>query len=181
MSEKYKFHDPEGIYFVTITLIHWIDLFTRKEFKHVLVDALNHCVDKKGLVVYAWVIMPSHIHLIIRSRSGDPSDVIRDFKKHTSREILKVLGRINESRKEWLLRAFAKEGERLKRITRNKVWQDGNHPISLDTNKMMNERLDYLHNNPVEDDIVFEPVHYLYNSAGDYAGIKGMVKVELIS
>lgn len=80
-----------------------------------------------------------------------------------------------------MLWAFAKEGERLKRITRHKVWQDGNHPILLDTNKMIDYRLNYLHNNPVEEEVVSEPEHYLYSSAGDYTGVKGLVKVALIS
>ncbi|NMM48122.1 hypothetical protein [Marinigracilibium pacificum] len=42
MSEKYKFNNPEGIYFVTCTIVYWIDLFTRKEYKHILLDTLNY-------------------------------------------------------------------------------------------------------------------------------------------
>jgi len=42
MSEKYKFNNPEGIYFVTSTVVHWIDLFTRKEFKHILIESLKY-------------------------------------------------------------------------------------------------------------------------------------------
>ena len=115
MSEKYKFTDPDGIYFVSPTIIHWIDLFTRKEFRHIIIDSLKYCQEKKGLVVHAYCIMPSHLHLIISSEGESLSGVIRDFKKHTNREIIKVLERTNESRKKWLLNAFFKAASKIKR------------------------------------------------------------------
>ena len=131
MSEKYKFQSSDGIYFVTLTVVHWIDLFTRKDYKHIIINALKHCQKEKGLYVHAYVIMPSHLHLIISS-DNSLSDILRDFKKYTSKMILKEINQINESRSEWLLRAFSKAGQHLKRITKYKIWQDGNHPIVLD-------------------------------------------------
>ena len=128
MSEKYKFNDPEGIYFVTSTVVYWIDLFTRKEFKHLVIDSLKYCQANKGLVVHAWCIMPSHIHLIISTKDQPLETIMRDFKKHVSKAIIKELSHINESRKEWLLRAFKRAGANLKRISKYKVWQDGNQP-----------------------------------------------------
>ncbi len=91
MSEKYKFHDPDGIYFVTPTIVDWVDLFTRKEYCQLIIDSLQYCQLKKGLVIHAWCIMPSHLHLII-SRTGDfgLSEIMRDFKKHTSKRIVKI-------------------------------------------------------------------------------------------
>jgi putative transposase len=106
--------------------------------------------------------------------------IIRDFKKYVSKEIIKELGLINESRKEWLLRAFHRAGAKLKRISNYKVWQDGNQPKQLMTNRFIQEKLDYVHNNPVESEIVDEPEHYLYSSARDYAGIKGLLDIELL-
>lgn len=87
---------------------------------------------------------------------------------------------INENRKEWLLRAFTKADINLKRVTKYKVWQDGNKPKQLVTTKFMKEKLDYLHNNPVEAEIVDEPEHYFFSSARDYAGINGLLDVECI-
>ena len=87
MSEKYKFNDPEGVYFVTSTIVHWINLFTRKEYKHVVVDALKHCQEHKGLVVHAYCIMPSYFHLIISSTGEPLSSIMRDLKKiHQSKD-----------------------------------------------------------------------------------------------
>jgi putative transposase len=67
MSEKYKFDDPKGVYFTTSTVVQWIDLFTRKEYKYILIDALKYYQLKRGLVIHAWCIMPSHIHLVVSS------------------------------------------------------------------------------------------------------------------
>ena len=63
MSEKYKMHNPEGMYFLTMTIVHWIDLFTRPELSDVLVESIKHCQKEKGLVVYAWCIMPASARL----------------------------------------------------------------------------------------------------------------------
>ncbi len=137
MSEKYKFYDPDGIYFVTLTVVFWIDLFTRVEYKNMIVEALKYCTDKKGLKIYAWCIMESHIHLIIsRSEQESLPDILRDFKKYKSKRAIELISMINESRREWLIKAFENAAKRLKRNLKYKVWQDGNHPVLLDTNKM---------------------------------------------
>jgi REP element-mobilizing transposase RayT len=98
MSEKYKFYDPAGMYFVTMSTMGWVDLFTRTELKHVIIDSLRYCQKEKGLVIHAWYLMPSHLHLIISSEDS-LSDIIRDFKKHTSKELVKTMEHIHESRK----------------------------------------------------------------------------------
>ena len=180
MSEKYKFNDPEGIYFVTLSIVHWIDLFTRKELKYIIIDSLKHCQKQKGLIINAWCLMPSHLHMIIRTEDELLENILRDFKKFTAKEIVEVIGRINESRSEWLLRAFKNAGSKLKRIKSNKVWQDGNHPEQLITSKFVNQKLNYIHNNPVEAEIVDELEYYWYSSARDYAGKKGLLSVELL-
>jgi putative transposase len=83
MSEKYKFRDPEGMYFVTMATVGWVDLFTRKELKHVIIDSLRHCQKEKGLVIHAWCLMPSHLHMIVSTRKEPLPDIMRDFKKFT--------------------------------------------------------------------------------------------------
>jgi REP element-mobilizing transposase RayT len=80
MSEKYKFYDPAGVYFATMSIVGWVDLFTRPELKHVIIDSLRYCQKEKGLVIHAWCLMPSHLHLIISSENK-LSDILRDFKK----------------------------------------------------------------------------------------------------
>jgi putative transposase len=181
MSEKYKFHNPEGIYFITSTVVHWIDVFTRKECKHIILESLQYCQEQKGLVIHGWCLMESHLHLIV-STTGQPlAAILRDFKKYTSRQLVKTLQEINESRKEWLLRAFTKAGEKLNRVQQYKVWQDGNHPLLLENNYLQEQKLNYLHQNPVQSEIVEEPEQYLYSSARDYVGYAGLLKVMLLA
>lgn len=180
MSEKYKFHDPRGIYFTTTTVVFWIDLFTRTEFKHLIVESLRYCQKEKGLIVHAWCLMPSHLHLIISSESNDLSSIMADFKKHTSKQVIKILGEINESRKEWLLRAFSNAAKGLSKVKNYKVWKEGNHPILLDSSKLIDEKLNYIHMNPIENEIVDEPSNYWYSSARDYEEKAGLLKVKLL-
>jgi putative transposase len=115
MSEKYKFHAPRGMYFVTMATVGWVDLFTRFELKHVIIDSLRHCQKEKGLVIHAWCLMPSHLHLIISSENN-LSGILRDFKKFTSKELIATIGRINESRKGWMLELFSDVADHLRRV-----------------------------------------------------------------
>ena len=123
--------------------------------------------------------MPSHLHLIC-STHGDPlSGIVRDFKTHTAKEIIKGIDTVFESRRLWMLGLFEEVGRGLNRITNYKVWQDGNHPILLDTPKLTWEKMEYVHNNPVAEEIVSEPEHYLYSSARDYCtNRKGYLQIE---
>ncbi len=146
-----------------------------------LLDSLRHCQQYKGLVIHAWCLMPSHLHAIV-SRTDEALlwEIMRDFKKYTSKQVIATLPQINESRRDWLLRAFARAGQPLKRVQQYKVWQDGNHPVELFSNKFVDQKLNYIHNNPVVAEIVDEPEAYLYSSARDYAGTPGLLAIELL-
>lgn len=115
-GDRYIISDQQGRYFLTFTVIEWIDVFSRQEYRDILVDSLNYCIKEKGLRVNAWVIMSNHIHLVVRCENPfNLSEVIRDFKKHTSKTILKEIVSINESRREWLLDKFSFEARRTAR------------------------------------------------------------------
>ncbi len=180
-GDRYIISDQNAIYFLTFTVIGWIDVFTRKEYKIEVVNSLNYCIQNKGLRVFAWCIMSNHIHLIASAKDGYKlSEIIRDFKKFTAKQIIKMIETEPESRKEWMLNQFKYAGRNLKRIKKYKFWKDDNHAIQLESH-MMQGRLDYIHRNPVQAMMVEEPEHYLFSSARDYSGMKGMVEVELIS
>jgi REP element-mobilizing transposase RayT len=88
MSEKYKIWDQNKAYFLTLTVVDWIDIFTRKNHKITLINSLRYCLEKKGLVIYGYCLMPSHLHLIVRAEDSDTlSDILRDFKKFTAKAI----------------------------------------------------------------------------------------------
>jgi REP element-mobilizing transposase RayT len=156
-GDKYTIGDKSGCYFITFTVIHWIDIFSRKEYRDIIVESLNYCIKEKGLIVYGWVIMSNHIHLIITTKTEEEniSAIIRDFKKYTSKEITKTIQEIPESRREWLLRAMSKEAERIGRATYYKLWRDDNHAVTIDGKIIgIKDRLNYIHDNPVRNGLV---------------------------
>jgi putative transposase len=179
MSEKFKARNREGLYFITTTIVDWVDLFTRPTYKHIIVDSLNYCVAHKGLKIHAWVLMSNHIHLIV-SCENDLASVMRDFKSFTSKQFSKAIDAAEESRKDWLLGKFRYAANRVLRGKDFKIWKDGYHPVELIGNEMIDQKMDYIHDNPVRQEIVFLPEHYLYSSARDYCGEKGLVKIESI-
>jgi REP element-mobilizing transposase RayT len=181
MSEKYKVHNPEGVYFITITVVNWIDLLTRKEYKDIVIDSLKYCQQGKGLVLHAFVIMTNHLHLLVSAEDNYVlSDIIRDFKKHTAKKIIEEMKFINESRQEWLLRGFGKAADKIKRNSKYKVWQDGFHPIEVLTGDMLLQKLAYIHDNPVNEGWVYEASDYVYSSASNYECKKGGLEVTYV-
>ena len=182
MSKKYKFRNPDGIYFITFSVVGWVDVFTRDIYKNILVESFNWCTEYKGLIVHAWVIMTNHVHMIVSKRGAQPLEsIMRDMKKFTSVRILEAIQDNSvESRKEWMLRVFNEAGEENSQNTKYQFWQHGNHPIELDNNKIIEQKLEYLHNNPIRQGFVNEAEHYNWSSAMDYAGSKGLVEIELL-
>ena len=181
MSRNYKFFDNTELYFVTYTVVSWVDVFTRDEYRNVLLDSWNYCIKNKGLKIYSWCIMTNHVHMIISSDKNDLSNIMRDMKSFTSTTIKKmIIDNPRESRKKWMLKIMKDAGLKNKNNNEFQLWQQHNHPIILDSNFMLEQKLDYIHNNPVKAGFVDEPESYLYSSARDYAGIKGLVDIEFI-
>jgi REP element-mobilizing transposase RayT len=172
MSRKYKATVPDKAYFITITCVGWVDLFTRLNHRYTIINSLKYCQNNKGLEIFAYCIMPSHIHLICSADDGKKlSDILRDFKTFTSKQLLINIKNDPESRREWLLELFAKACAHLKRNQDYKVWQDGYHAEVIETPKFMYQKLKYIHNNPVTDKIVEKPEDYLFSSARNYADL----------
>jgi REP element-mobilizing transposase RayT len=178
MSRNYKFHNPEGLYFVSFAVVGWLDVFTRNEYKDILIESLKFCQKEKGLEIIAWCIMTNHVHLIFRSVKGQkPELLLGDFKRFTSRKLIKAIQENpKESRKENLLSEFSKAANQSSNVKNYQFWRHDNKPIELWSNKVIEEKLNYIHNNPVEAGIVFKPEDYRYSSAVDYAGENGMIE-----
>jgi putative transposase len=178
-SENYIIQDQNALYFLTFPIVEWVDIFTRPGYKNIIVDSLNYCIENKGLTVYAWCLMTNHLHLVARAKDGYRlSDVIRDFKKFTAKKIIEMIKEEPESRREWLLYRFSFAGKFDNRIKNYKVWQDTSHPIILEDHELIDQKINYIHDNPVRAMIVQNSEDYLLSSACDYAGTKGMVNIE---
>jgi REP element-mobilizing transposase RayT len=130
------------------------------------------------MVLYGYVIMSNHIHMVVQSGNGELSDLLRDFKKFTSKEILKTIQEEPESRREWMLERFKLATDSHSRNKNYQFWQYGNHPEEIYSNKFMWSKLDYIHLNPVRAGIVEKASHYIYSSASNYVSDTGLLKIE---
>jgi len=170
------------VFFVTDTVVDWVDIFSRPIYRHIILDSLQYCQKEKGLIIYAWVLMTNHMHMIVGSNGENKvSDIMRDFKKFTSKEILRtLLVESTESRREWMLNRFEYSGKNDKKIKNYRFWQEGNDSQAIYFNDYFDQKLNYLHANPVRSEIVNHPEDYRYSSAIDYAGGKGLLDVMIV-
>lgn len=179
MSTKYKIYHPDAVYFITFSTVQCIDIFTRDCYREIVSESLDYCLASKGLIIYAWVLMTNHVHLICRSNiDSNLNDILRDLKKFTAVQIIRELtGNYQERRKSWLqwpLRSSASESSSNKNY---QVWQHDNHPIELDTTFLAEQKINYIHHNPVRAGFVISAEAWQYSSARDYAGEKGFVNI----
>lgn len=125
--------------------------------------------------------MTSHVHMIISSRNNKLENIVRDMKSYTSSKIKKAIKEHpQESRKEWILWMMEHAGRKDSNNNNFQFWQQHNKPIELTNDKIIQQKLDYIHNNPVKEGIVFKAEDYVFSSAVDYCGEKGMLDIVLI-
>ena len=160
MSRKYKFHNKGGLYFVSFATVYWIDLFVREQYTSIVIDSLHYSRKSKGLEIYCWCIMPSHLHLIIHATENNPKVVLGKFKEFTSKKL-----------------QSAREPQRMDNMDDGKSCDK---PIELWSNEVIEQKVNYIHNNPVEAGFVSEPWHWKYSSAIDYADGKGLLEIDLL-
>jgi REP element-mobilizing transposase RayT len=178
IKEGFVIRDQTLPHFITATVVDWVDVFIRKSYRETVIECLDYCIANKAMVLYGYVIMSNHIHLIVQSNDGKLSDLIRDFKKFIATKILEKIQTENESRREWMLERFKLATESHSRNKNYQFWQYGNHPEEIYTNKFMWAKLDYIHLNPVRAGIVEKASHYIYSSASNYVYDTGLLKIE---
>lgn len=178
----YQIRDQHAIHFVTFSVVQWVDVFTRSVYADIVVESLNFCIINKGLRVHAWCIMSNHVHLIISTETNQLSDILRDFKKYTSYQIVHAIEQNEkESRKNWMLWIFRSAGEHNKRNEQHQFWQQENQPIECSSHEILQSKLKYLHENPVRAGWVRNEWEYVYSSGLDYYhGGKGLIELDMI-
>jgi REP element-mobilizing transposase RayT len=175
MSEKYKTYEADAPYFITFTLVEWIPLFAIPEFASIIVDSLKYCVANKGLLIYGYCIMPSHIHLIVQSNTNPLGSTIRDLKKYTATQIDHILK--SDEKYQDHLKIFQNKASEIKRNKHIKIWLDGYHPEIIFSNYFFFQKLNYIHNNPVVAGLAAKPEDYYYSSARNYAGLDAPLEI----
>jgi REP element-mobilizing transposase RayT len=178
MSRNYKFHNPEGLYFVSFAVINWIDVFTRNEYKDTFLDTVRYTMEHGKMSIFSWCIMTNHVHLIFNvPKPFKPELVLGDIKRFSSKRLIEAIkANPRESRKEWMIQQFQTAADHTSNTTQYQFWRHDNHPTELWSDAVIREKIRYIHNNPVEAGLVAYPKDYLYSSAMDYAGEKGLLK-----
>ena len=162
MRTRYRIHEPEKAHFVTATVVQWLPVLSTAACCDILVASIAHCREKKGLKIYGWVILDTHFHAILAA--PQLSGILRDIKSYTAKLLVE---QVTAEGREWLVnqlryyRAAHKPNE-------YQVWQEGSHPQAILSDSMMEQKLEYLHNNPVKRGWVSSPEHWRYSSAHEW-------------
>ena len=180
MPTGYKIDEKNGLYYLTLQIVGWVDLFTRQAYRDIIIENLQYCQKHKGLNIFAYVIMSNHIHLLVQSESNKLSNTVRDFKSYTSKLILDCIQNEPESRREWMLKYFEYAAKKHKRNSNYQLWTHENHAEHIYSDKFIKQKLEYIHMNPVKAGLVRNPEDYIYSSATNYANIESLMNVEML-
>ena len=175
MRTRYKITDAGQIYFITCTIVEWIPVFTRKTYFDIILNSFTFCRQQKGLKVFAYVIMDNHLHLIV---SGDNlSNTIKDLKRHTAREIIRLA---QDDQKTWLLNQFKFYRKTYKVDSDFQVWQEGFHPKQITSEEMLRQKMEYIHHNPVRGGLVNNAEDWPYSSFRNYQGLEAIIEIDAL-
>ena len=154
--------NQKALHFFTITTIEWIDIFTKLEYFSLIIDSLKFCQQKKNLLLFEYVIMTNHLHLIAKTSSiVGLSQIISDFKKYTTQEIYKLLEKDN---RKYIL-SLLKNSYSKKFGYKNQIWQRENYPEPIESEEFLNSKVNYIYYNPVRKGYVGKPEDWLFSSA----------------
>lgn len=169
---RYKVMEPTAPHFLTCTILHWIPIFTRVESTNIIFESLKYLKQTDNLQIHAYVNLENHLHLV--ASSDDISQTMKKFKTHTAKEILKLLQKENVKT---ILEQLAFYKKAHKKNATYQLWQEGFQPKQIINEKMMRDRINYIHNNPIKRGYVDEAIHWRYSSARDYEGFDGLLDI----
>ena len=169
--DRYKIVQQDAPHFITLTVLHWIPVFTRPATVEIILDSL-HFLMKEGLKVYAYVILENHLHLVVQSKQLS-KDVAR-LKSYTAKALISYL---TEYKVKTILEQLAFYKKAHKNDRAYQFWQEGMHPEIIQSEAMMQQKIEYIHLNPVKRGYVDQAKHWRYSSARDYEGETGLLKI----
>ena len=177
MRSRYKIFKDNALYFVTSTTIEWASVFTNEKYYNILIEAIKFYQAKNILEIFAYVILPNHFHLILRSK--ELMNIMKLIKMYSAKQIIKQL---KDEKKIQILKLFQLKKKKYKTKSNYQVWQEGCKPKEISSDNMLRQKIDYIHYNPVKKGLVSEPTDWKYSSAGFYEkGVEGVIKIDMIN
>jgi putative transposase len=169
---RYKIYDNAYPHFLTCSIVDWLPVFTRAEAVQIVLDSWTFLQQHNRITLFAYVVLENHLHFI--ASADDLTNEVANFKSYTARQIIDLLQQCNaRSTLEQL--AFLKKHHKTDRTYQ--LWQEGSHPQQITSDEMMQQKLEYIHYNPVKRGYVDDPVHWRYSSARNYVGSSGLIEV----
>ena len=172
---SYNVYEKKYPYFMTCSIVDWLPIFSIPAAVQLVLDSLIFLQDERDFKLYSYVVMENHMHLI--ARSDELQKCMREFKSFTARQIVDHLSLCGHS-------LYLRKLEKLKLTHHHdsdfQFWQEGYHPKQIDNDKIMEQKMGYIHNNPVKRGYVDQPEHWRYSSARNYAGEQALIPVTLV-
>jgi len=164
--KRYKVYiEFTSYYYSTLSVTAWLPVFQDECYFKIIIDSLQYCRENKGLYLLGYVIMPTHLHLITSNDENTTlPEIMRDFKSYTSKQISRQL---EKDRRYIFLKVFERSAEKLKK-QKFRVWQHDYHPVGLTSETWLNQKIDYVHYNPVRKGFVETPEQWKYSSARNW-------------
>ena len=160
MRSNYKFIEGNNVHFITSSIVELIPIFTYDKYFKIIIDSMKFCQENKNLKIYYYVILDNHFHAIV---SGVKlSDTLASLKGFTAKLIIKQL---QIDKKDWILNQLQYFKKKYKKDSVFQVWQEGLHPKIISSYKMFNQKVEYIHFNPVKRGFVIQAEHCKYSSA----------------
>lgn len=160
--DRYKFIDGVFVYFVTFTITDWLPVFIHPEPIEIIIESLNFCVINKGLRINSYVIMPNHIHLILFDADFNNKrlqQTITSFRKFSGAKLADYIDQNLPGSLSTIIRSKQlNDRER-------QVWQPGWHAEGIASEEFWQQKVDYIHMNPVRQGFVRNPEDWAYSSA----------------
>jgi putative transposase len=170
---RYKIYNDEQPHFLTMTIVEWIPLFINKDIVSIIIDSIKFIQNERSFTLYAYDIMEHHLHLI--ASNDHLNKTIKEYKSFTAREIIDYL---KERDSNSLLEKLKSAKLSHKTESKYQLWQEGSHPEEIYNEKMLLQKIDYIHNNPVRRGYIDEPSQWRYSSARNYNGEEGLLEIK---
>ena len=163
MRSRYKVKESGIPYFITSTCVDWIPIFNNESYAELLLENISFYQAKYDMIINAYVIMPEHFHMI--TSCNDLSKSLQSLKSYTAKKFLEMLRKDKEQNILERLRVCKAPH---KRKSEYQFWQEGFHPKQISNNLILQQKIEYIHLNPVKRGLVERAEDWRFSSAGYY-------------